>query len=54
VSRYVSIEQLIYENKNHYYDSLRESSDGWHDGTHSIWAVGQLSGPNLGLGIRRL
>ena len=37
VSRYVSIEQLIYENKNHYYDSLRESSDGWHDGTHSVW-----------------
>jgi Fic family protein len=37
VTRYVSIEQRIYDAKNRYYDSLRESSQGWHDGNHSIW-----------------
>lgn len=37
VSRYVSIEQLIFENKNRYYNALRGSSDGWHDGTHTLW-----------------
>lgn len=37
VTRYVSIEQLVYDNKNRYYESLRESSQGWNDGNHSVW-----------------
>jgi Fic family protein len=37
VARYVSIEQRIFESKNAYYTSLRQSQQGWHEGEHSIW-----------------
>lgn len=37
VARYVSVEQRIFESKNTYYDVLRRSQQGWHDGAHSIW-----------------
>ncbi len=37
VSRYVSVEQRIYETKNGYYDSLYQSQRKWHEGEHSIW-----------------
>lgn len=37
VSRYVSVEQRIYETKNAYYDALYRSQRGWHDSEHSIW-----------------
>jgi len=37
VARYVSVEQRIYEAKNTYYQSLRESQRGWHTGEHTIW-----------------
>jgi Fic family protein len=37
VTRYVSVEQRIYESKNTYYASLFESQRGWHEGEHSIW-----------------
>lgn len=35
--RYVSVEQRIYESKNSYYASLRESQRGWHEGEHDVW-----------------
>jgi len=37
VSRYVSVEQRIYDTKNGYYDSLYRSQRDWHEGEHSIW-----------------
>ncbi len=37
VPRYVSLEQLIFESKDSYYDTLYASQQGWHDGAHSIW-----------------
>ena len=36
VSRYVSLERLIEENRESYYQSLYESSQGWHDSIHNI------------------
>ncbi len=32
VGRYVSIEKLIADSKETYYEALQESSDGWHEG----------------------
>ncbi len=32
VGRYVSIEKLIADSKEKYYEALQESSDGWHEG----------------------
>jgi Fic family protein len=37
VGRYVSIEGLVYEARAGYYDALGASTEGWHDGRHSIW-----------------
>jgi len=37
VSRYVSVEQRIYETKHAYYDALYRSQRDWLDGEHSIW-----------------
>lgn len=38
VGRYVSIEQLIYDTKDDYYDALGASTKGWFDdGKHSLW-----------------
>lgn len=37
VPRYVSVEQRIYESKNSYYASLRESQRDWHQGNHDVW-----------------
>lgn len=37
VSRYVSLEQRIYDSKHTYYQSLYDSQQGWHTGRHSIW-----------------
>ncbi len=37
VVRYVSIERTIEENKERYYDTLEESSRGWHRGGYSSW-----------------
>lgn len=36
VSRYVSLERLIEENRESYYQSLYRSSQGWHDSSHNI------------------
>jgi Fic family protein len=37
VTRYVSLEQRIYDSKNTYYQRLYNSQQDWHTGQHSIW-----------------
>jgi Fic family protein len=37
VGRYISLERLIEENKERYYETLQESSQGWHKGKHDPW-----------------
>lgn len=37
VGRYVSFERLIEEHKARYYETLEESSRGWHEGAHDPW-----------------
>lgn len=37
VGRYISLERLIEENKERYYETLKESSKGWHEGNHDPW-----------------
>jgi Fic family protein len=37
VGRYISIERLMEENKQRYYETLEESSRGWHDGKQNPW-----------------
>jgi Fic family protein len=36
VGRYISLERIIEESKESYYDSLRASSQGWHEGRHDL------------------
>lgn len=37
VARYISLERLIEENKERYYETLEESSQGWHESRHDPW-----------------
>jgi Fic family protein len=37
VGRFVSIEQLLSDRRHAYYETLRRSTIGWHEGTHSVW-----------------
>lgn len=37
VGRYISLERLIEDNKDRYYETLEISSRGWHDGKHDPW-----------------
>ena len=37
VGRYISLERLIEENKERYYETLEASSQDWHDGRHDPW-----------------
>lgn len=37
VGRYISFERLIEQNKERYYQTLEESSQGWHEGKHDPW-----------------
>lgn len=37
VGRYISLERLIEENKERYYETLEQSSQKWHDGKHDPW-----------------
>jgi hypothetical protein len=37
VDRYLSIEGLIEENKERYYETLEQSSQRWHEGGHDPW-----------------
>lgn len=36
VGRYVSLEEIVEETKDSYYDALYRSSQGWHEGRHSL------------------
>ena len=36
VGRYISLEQVVEETREGYYDSLYASSRGWHEGEHSL------------------
>jgi Fic family protein len=38
VGRYISLERLIEQNKDRYYQTLEECSAGWHEGKHNPWA----------------
>ena len=37
VGRYISLERLIEQNKERYYETLEQSSQGWHKGKHDPW-----------------
>ena len=37
VGRYISLERLIEDNKERYYETLEQSSHGWHEGKHDPW-----------------
>lgn len=37
VGRFISLERIIEENKDRYYETLEESSRGWHQGEHDPW-----------------
>lgn len=37
VGHYISLERLIEENKERYYETLKLSSQGWHEGNHDPW-----------------
>lgn len=37
VGRYVSIERLVYDARDAYYDALGASTERWHEGGHSLW-----------------
>ena len=37
VGRYISLERLIEQNKLRYYETLEQSSQGWHEGRHDPW-----------------
>lgn len=36
VGRFISLERVVEETKEGYYDALLKSSQGWHDGKHSL------------------
>ena len=36
VGRYVSLERIIEDSKETYYEALRESSEGWHEARHDL------------------
>lgn len=37
VGRYISLERMIEENKERYYETLEQCSQGWHGGNHDPW-----------------
>ncbi len=37
VGRYISLERLIEQNKERYYETLEQSSHRWHEGKHDPW-----------------
>jgi Fic family protein len=37
VGRYISLERLVEQNKDRYYENLEQSSQGWHEGKHDPW-----------------
>jgi Fic family protein len=45
VGRYISLERLVEETREEYYEALRKSSEGWHSGAHDLlpWLLYFLS-----------
>ncbi len=43
VGRYISLERIIEENKERYYETLLQSSQGWHEGRHNPWPFANYS-----------
>ncbi len=37
VGRFISLERLIEQNKERYYETLKLSSESWHEGRHNPW-----------------
>jgi Fic family protein len=37
VGRYISLERIIEQNKDRYYEILEQSSYQWHEGQHNVW-----------------
>ena len=37
VGRYISLEKIIEESKSNYYEALKKSSEGWHEGNHNLF-----------------
>lgn len=37
VGRYISLERIIEQNKERYYETLKISSQDWHEGKHDPW-----------------
>ncbi len=37
VGRYISLERIIEQNKQRYYETLEQSSQRWHEGKHNPW-----------------
>ncbi len=37
VGRYISVERIIEQSKDRYYETLEQSSHGWHQGKHDPW-----------------
>jgi len=37
VGRYISVERLVEESKDRYYETLEQSSRGWHEAKHDPW-----------------
>lgn len=37
VGRYISFERLVEQSKERYYETLEQSSQGWHEGNHNPW-----------------
>jgi Fic family protein len=37
VGRYISLERLIEQNKERYYETLERSSESWHESKHDPW-----------------
>jgi Fic family protein len=37
VGRYISLERVIEQNKERYYETLEQSSESWHEGKHDPW-----------------
>jgi Fic family protein len=37
--RYISIERLVEDSKDRYYETLEQSSVGWHEGKHDPWPL---------------
>lgn len=37
VGRYISIERIMEQSKDRYYETFEQSSQGWHEGEHDPW-----------------